>query len=80
MTTGSFENWAGDISAIGPIYPFVGSEFLLFLVCLAFWIMWHVVQLRIERQEFDSDLRRMQSKEAAQRILDRDARLESDAS
>ncbi len=42
MSTGSFENWAGDIADIGPIYPFVGSEFLLWIIGLALWIIWHI--------------------------------------
>ena len=48
MTTGSFENWAGSIADIGPIYPFVGTETALVVIGVAFWIAWHVVQLRRE--------------------------------
>ena len=45
------ETWAGaDLSTIGPIYPMVGSEFLLWILGLAFWIAFHIMQGRIEAQ------------------------------
>lgn len=48
MTTGSFENWAGTISEIGPVYPFVGSEGILVIIGVVFWVAWHVFQMRQE--------------------------------
>ncbi len=48
MTTGSFTDWAGTIADIGPIYPFVGTEFLLVLIGVAFWIAWHITQIKSE--------------------------------
>lgn len=51
MTTGDFENWAGNIADIGPIYPFVGSEVLLVILAFVFWFGWHVLQTRQENQE-----------------------------
>ena len=48
MTTGSFADWAGTIAEIGPVYPFVGSEAILVIVGVVFWVAWHVVQMRQE--------------------------------
>lgn len=48
MTTGDFADWAGSIAEIGPIYPFVGTEFLLVIAGLVFWVAWHIAQLRSE--------------------------------
>lgn len=45
MMTGSFADWAGTIADIGPIYPFVGTEGLLVLAGVVFWVAWHIVQL-----------------------------------
>jgi hypothetical protein len=59
MTTGRVESWAGQIIDIGPIYPFVGTELLLFIVGLVFWVGWHVWQLRIESKQFDEDIARI---------------------
>lgn len=48
MMTGSFTDWAGTIADIGPIYPFVGTEWLLVLAGVVFWLAWHVSQLSRE--------------------------------
>jgi hypothetical protein len=74
MTTANFENWAGRIADIGPIYPFVGSEFLLFIVGLIFYIGWQVMQLRIESNEYKDDMRRLGGKDGLSKALDRDNR------
>ena len=44
MSTGNFENWAGEISEIGAIYPFVGTEFVLWLIGMGLFILWLVIQ------------------------------------
>lgn len=61
MTTGNFENWAGAISEIGAIYPFVGSEFLLWILGMAFWIGWHIWNLNTENREWD-EIQRLSGK------------------
>ena len=38
MTTGSFQNWAGQIADIGPIYPMVGSEVVLLIIGIVVWV------------------------------------------
>ena len=48
MSTGDFTDWAGTIADIGPVYPFVGTEFLLVIAGVVFWVVWHVVQLKRE--------------------------------
>ena len=50
MSTGNFENWAGNIGDIGPIYPFVGAEWLFVLIGVVYWIVWHVRQIKAENQ------------------------------
>ena len=73
MTT-RVASWAVDLTAIGPIYPFVGSEVLLWLVGLAFWIGWHVWQLRFENRTYEAELRRLNSPDKLERAM-RDQRL-----
>lgn len=55
MSTGNFQNWDGNIADIGPIYPFVGSEGLMVIICLAFWIVWHILQVRMENAQLDRE-------------------------
>ncbi len=69
MSTGSFENWAGNIADIGPIYPFVGTEFLLWVVGMAGWIIWHIWQTRIENRTYEDELRRYGDKASLANIV-----------
>jgi len=69
MTTGNFENWAGNIAEIGPIYPFVGSEFLLFILGLVFWIGWHIVQARQEKRQLQEEKALFGTKTALRKIV-----------
>ena len=56
MSTTAVETWAGaDLSQIGPIYPMVGTEMILVIVGVLFWLGFHVLQARIERRELDND-------------------------
>ena len=49
MSTG-ITSWTGDISKIDAIYPFVGSEILLVILLVIFWLGWHLWQSCIERK------------------------------
>ncbi len=67
MSTGSVENFTGNIAEIGPMYPFVGTEWLLTLLCLVFWLGWHVLQIRVENRELKDDADRYVTKEILNR-------------
>ena len=52
LSTTIVETWVGtDISQLGPIYPMVGSEFILFILGLVFWLGFHFRQAGIESRE-----------------------------
>ena len=53
MSTGNFANWDGDLTLLGPIYPFVGSEMLMVILAVIFWVVWHILQIRMENQRHD---------------------------
>jgi hypothetical protein len=53
MTTGNFADWNGNMFDIGPIYPFVGWEVPMVIVCVIFWIGWHYMQIRMENKTLD---------------------------
>jgi hypothetical protein len=69
MSTGSFENWAGTITDIGPLYPFVGSEMLWFILALVFWIWWHVVQTKRENKTYAEEAKRFGGADALNKII-----------
>jgi len=52
MATGSVESWSQNVADLGPVYPFVGSEWLWLIIGVAFWIGWHVWQLRFENDTY----------------------------
>ena len=52
LSTTAVETWSGtDISQLGPIYPMVGSEFMLYIIGLVFWLAFHFRQVGIENRE-----------------------------
>ena len=48
MRTGLIENWTGNPAEIGPMYPFVGFEMPVVLVCFILWILYTIWQMRFE--------------------------------
>jgi len=75
MSTTSIETWAGaDLSQIGPIYPMVGSEMMLFIIGVLFWLVFHVMQARIEKKEFEEDEALARSPERLRRVFEDEAK------
>ena len=75
MSTTIVESWSGaDLSQLGPIYPFVGSEMLLVLIGVACWLGFHALQAGIERREMEKDAAAARSPERLRNILDEEAR------
>lgn len=79
MSTTAVETWAGaDLSQIGPIYPMVGTEFILFLIGLAFWLFFHVRQAGIEKKEFEADEAAARSPDRLKRVFEEEAKARAD--
>jgi hypothetical protein len=72
MSTGNFENWAGEIAEIGAVYPFVGSETFLAIAGVVFWLWWHVKQARMENTSIDEEVKKFGNKESLIAIVDRE--------
>lgn len=51
MSTNGMTSWAVDLKDVGAIYPFQGTEGILVILGLAFWIGFHVLQARVEASE-----------------------------
>ena len=51
MSTNGMESWAVDLKDVTAIYPFQGTEVILVILGLAFWIGFHVLQARVEAGE-----------------------------
>jgi uncharacterized membrane protein len=75
MSTTLVQSWSGaDLSQIGPIYPMVGAEFTLFLIGVAFWLAFHIIQARIEKRELEEDEAAARSPERLRRVFEEEAR------
>jgi len=65
--------WAVDLANVGAIYPWQGSELIMVIVAVAAWILWHIVQLREEKEEFEKDIAAYGSKESIKKALEEHA-------
>ena len=70
MTTNGMTSWAVDLKDVAAVYPFQNTEFTLFLLGLAFWIGWHVLQLRGEATEVSHEMDADKSGDKAREAID----------
>ena len=59
MSTTGIENWALDLKDVAQIYPFQGSEGILFIVGLVTWIGWHIWCAKWETKYHDERFNNM---------------------
>ncbi|RWP67115.1 hypothetical protein [Mesorhizobium sp.] len=71
MSTNGMESWAVDLKNVGAIYPFQGSEVVMVIVGLVFWIGWHVLQTRQENAEIEADMAADRTGEETRKAIDR---------
>ena len=73
LSTTVVETWVGaDMSQIGPIYPMVGSEVILFIIGLVFWLGFHFAQTGIENKEIQADEEAAKSPERLNRVFSKE--------
>ena len=70
MSTG-IENWLGNMADLGPLYPFVGSEFILWCIGVALWIVWQVSCTRAENQQYRDEIEKHGDAESLNKAIDR---------
>lgn len=76
MATTMVDSWAVDLANVGPIYPFVGTEWIWVILGVAFWIGWHVWQIKFEANAYNEDKKLLGGKEGIAKVL-RDGRLDN---
>jgi hypothetical protein len=67
--TGNITDWNGNMTDIGPLYPFVGSEMVMVLLLIVFWIAWHVIQVRAETRQHEHEASLLRQGENLHRVL-----------
>ncbi|RWC43840.1 MAG: hypothetical protein EOS23_15520 [Mesorhizobium sp.] len=71
MSTNGMESWAVDLKDVGAIYPFQGSEVVMVIIGLVFWIGWHVFQTRHESAEIKADMAADRTGDETRKAIDR---------
>ena len=65
------ETWAVDLANVGAVYPWQGTEVIMVIVAVVFWLWWHVAQLKGESEEFKADIAKYGSSEQIKKALDK---------
>ena len=55
MQTGLVTSWSGNPLEQGPLYPFVGSEMILVVICVALWVAFTLWQLKFETDSYGKE-------------------------
>lgn len=63
-------SWNVDLANVGAIYPFQGTEFILAIAGIAFWVIWHIWQIGHENREINGKLGHVNG-DNAKRAIDR---------
>jgi hypothetical protein len=69
MTTGNFSDWSGNMTDLGPLYPFVGWEVPMVIVLLVIWIGWHVLQIRMENRHLAEEAAKLRQSDNLQKAI-----------
>lgn len=73
MSTTGVDSWAVDLANIEAVYPLQGTEFIMFLIGLATWIIWHVWQIKFENRTIAEEEARMREPGALKDAVDKAA-------
>lgn len=69
MSTTEVTSWSTELANIGPIYPFVGNEVLFWILGLAFWLGFHIWQMRFESRTYKEDMERLSRPSAVEEAM-----------
>ncbi len=59
MSTTPVETWAVDLTSLGPVYPFVGSETIMLVIGVVLWLAFHVIQIAQENRVLNEEASRL---------------------
>lgn len=79
MSTG-LETWNTNLNEVTELYPFAGTEMILAWVAIASWIIWHLIQIKMENAALEKEQAAFSDKEKlskAMRISNADSLNES---
>jgi hypothetical protein len=62
--------WAVDLANVGEIYPWAGYTVAMVIACAIAWLLWHIVQIREEQDDYAEDIKLHGSKENIKKALE----------
>ncbi len=62
--------WAVDLANVGEIYPWAGYTVAMVIACTIAWLLWHIVQIREEDNDYAEDIKLHGSKENIKKALE----------
>ena len=68
MSTG-IESWNVNLLEIGPMYPFPGTEILWAIIGIGSWVVWHLIQGRMEKKVLDEENQAFADKEKLKQAM-----------
>jgi hypothetical protein len=60
--------WSANPTDIGPMYPFVGSEWIFLVICVAGWLVWHIWQIKLENATYEDESGKLQGESLTEAI------------
>jgi len=54
MSTG-LETWSTNLNEVVELYPFAGTEMMLAIAGIASWLIWHLVQIKMENAVLEEE-------------------------
>ncbi|MEE9588212.1 MAG: hypothetical protein V3V97_09345 [Hyphomicrobiaceae bacterium] len=48
--------WAVDLKDVGAVYPWQGSEVIMVIAAVAFWVIWHIWQIGHENRTYTDEI------------------------
>lgn len=60
--------WSTNPADVGPLYPYVGAEWLFLLVGVIGWLVWHYWQIKSENATYDEQGGKLQGESLTEAI------------
>ncbi len=55
MATTSYTSWAADLAEVGAVYPFVGTEVVMVILGVVFWLTCQILMSKMENEELEAE-------------------------
>jgi predicted ABC-type sugar transport system permease subunit len=65
----AFTDWNSNVAELGPLYPFVGLEFLMVIVLLVVLVVWYIAQIGMENRQLNTEAAAMRKDGVLQRAI-----------